>query len=63
MCAFSSFGLWWAIAPRSVIRFYAWFHQRRLKRKPVPMPSLLVVRISGIVWVVIVVYAAFFGNK
>jgi hypothetical protein len=47
----SSFGLWWVVAPQSVIRFYLWFHRNKI----IPMPTPMVIRILGFLWVVPVV--------
>jgi hypothetical protein len=27
---FGGFGLWWVLFPKSVIRFYTWFHRGRI---------------------------------
>ena len=53
---FSSFGLWWIIAPQSVIRFYTWFHRGKLS----PMPTPTVIRIIGLLVVVLVVCITLF---
>ena len=46
---FASFGLWWLLLPRSVVRFYAWFHRGRYK------PSALgVYRVVGALWIVLI---------
>jgi succinate-acetate transporter protein len=50
IAVFVSFGLWWVVAPVSVIRFYNWFH-RGLPRQPKPT----VVRVIGALWIVLVV--------
>jgi succinate-acetate transporter protein len=51
-CAlFSSFGLWLILAPQSVIRFYKWFHRNKL----LPMPTMKVLRILGLFWIILVV--------
>jgi hypothetical protein len=48
---FSSFGVWWFVAPQSVIAFYSW-----LRRKPLtPRPNPIAIRITGLLWVVLVV--------
>jgi hypothetical protein len=54
---FSSFGLWWAISPQSVIRFYTWFHRGKISRWS-PKPAA--VRIVGIQWVALIVWVAIF---
>ncbi len=43
------FGLWWSFFPKSVIRFYTWFH-----RQSVRMPRASVIRILGILWIALV---------
>src|ERR1035437_734739 len=53
---FSSFGLWWIIAPQSVIRFYTWFHRGKLS----PMPTPTVIRIIGLLVVVLMVCITLF---
>ncbi len=50
MAVFSSFGLWWATFPASVIRFYTWFH-----RGTVRLPEKTVIRIIGLAEVALVV--------
>jgi hypothetical protein len=44
-----AFGAWWIIFPRSVTRFYAWFHGGRVK-----IPSTLGIRMVGTLWLAIV---------
>jgi hypothetical protein len=39
------FGLWWTFFPKSVIKFYFWFHNGRVK-----MPKPIVIRVIGIFW-------------
>jgi len=46
---FLAFGLWWIFFPQSVIRFYQWFHRGAVK-----MPNKSGVRLSGVVWVLLV---------
>jgi hypothetical protein len=53
MTFFSAFGLWWALAPRSVVAFYRWFHRKRLQ--DLRMPSDGVIRLMGLAWVALVV--------
>jgi hypothetical protein len=46
LIVFIAFGAWWVVAlPRSVIRFYEWFHRGAVK-----LPSPRVVRVIGAVW-------------
>ena len=59
MVIFSSFGLWWAVALKSVIRFHTWFHHGQLSRIPGPVT----VRVVGILWVVLVACVAVFGVR
>jgi hypothetical protein len=59
--AFSSFGLWWVIAPNSVIRFYSWFLAAAIKRVPrgwPPRPTA--IRVAGALWMILVVTTTFF---
>jgi hypothetical protein len=58
MALFSSFGLWWLIAPVSVIRFYNWFHGG-LSRQPKTMG----VRIAGLGWIILVLTITFIGTR
>ena len=53
-----SFGLWWLIAPRSVIVFHTWFH-RRTVRAPKPIG----VRVAGALWLVLVLVVAFIFSR
>jgi tellurite resistance protein TehA-like permease len=46
---FAGFGLWLAILPKTVIRFYTWFHKGRF-----PMPRPTVIRVIGACWVILV---------
>ena len=50
LALFVSFGLWWVVAPLSVIRFYNWFHGG-LRRQPKP----IAVRLIGLLWVALVI--------
>ena len=35
------FGLWWALFPNGVIRFYEWFHRRKMSTpKPLAIRTL-----------------------
>jgi hypothetical protein len=59
--AFSSFGLWWVIAPHSVIRFYSWFLAAATKRVPHGWPPRpMAIRVAGALWVIVVVTTTFF---
>ena len=44
------FGVWWAVFPVSVIRFYTWFHKGRVR-----MPGEFGIRLTGTFWVLLVV--------
>jgi succinate-acetate transporter protein len=54
-----SFGLWWMVAPMSVITFYHWFHRGISRRAAKPMA----VRIAGLFWVVLVIVVFVFGAR
>ncbi len=43
------FGIWLLLFPRSVVRFYSWFHRGAVK-----MPQTFGVRLSGAFWIVLV---------
>lgn len=58
LALFLSFGLWWLVAPVSVIRFYNWFHGG-LARQPKPTG----VRLLGLLWLVVVVSVFMFGTR
>jgi hypothetical protein len=45
-----AFGLWFVLLPRSVIRFYTWFHGGSVK---LPPPSG--VRLAGGIWCLFIV--------
>jgi hypothetical protein len=47
---FVSFGVWWVLAPSSVLRFYNWLHGG-LRVQPRPN----VVRLMGLLWVLLVI--------
>ena len=47
---FIVFGLWWLVLPRSVVRFYAWFHRGRWREPRIPA-----VRVLGALWIVLVI--------
>jgi hypothetical protein len=63
---FSSWGLWWLVAPESVIRFYAWFHQFQVshhrKLRPFAAPKPIGIRIAGLLWLALIVVVEFFGR-
>ena len=54
---FAGFGLWWAIFPGNVIRFYNWFHRGQIK--PLPARAANVVRVVGIAWIVLIFIVEF----
>jgi len=62
LVVFISFGMWWAIAPRSVVRFYTRFHRGSAVSLQPEARSLRIVRIVGLLWVVLVVTVYFFGR-
>jgi len=43
------FGLWWIVFPASVIGFYTRFHKGRVKT-----PGAFAVRLTGVLWVLLV---------
>ena len=47
---FIAFGLWWLLLPRSVVRFYAWFHRGKVRA-----PSIPAVRVLGALWIVVMI--------
>ncbi len=47
------FGLWWALFPNSVIKFYTWFHHGR-----VSLPKQSAVRVVGVLWIASVLAVA-----
>lgn len=49
-------GLWLVVLPQSVVRFYAWLHKGTLR--PSALPSIWVVRLTGLIWLVGLVAAA-----
>ena len=55
---FGGFGLWWALFPNSVIRFYKWFHNGKVK-----MASPKAIRIIGIIWTVFFIVLSNFSKK
>ncbi len=52
------FGLWLAIFPNSVVRFYTWFHKGKVK-----MPKNYVIRMSGVVWILWILTVIFILKK
>jgi len=58
LALFGGFGLWWLAFPQSVIRFYTWFH-----RKKVRMPKPIGVRIAGAAWLILVASVWIFGRR
>ena len=54
MSLFVGFGLWWALFPKSVIRFYTSFLRRRATLRPSRLPTPTVVRVLGSLWIVLV---------
>jgi succinate-acetate transporter protein len=55
---FGGFGLWWLAFPKSVIRFYTWFHSRKVR-----IPSPRVIRILGAAWMAFVFAVVLFSRK
>lgn len=47
---FVGFGVWWLLFPKSVIKFYGWFHRSKVK-----LPTAAIIRILGIIWIVLVI--------
>jgi hypothetical protein len=47
---FVGFGLWWLVFPSSVITFYSWFHNARVK-----MPGARAIRLAGAFWIALVI--------
>jgi hypothetical protein len=50
---FASFGLWLLLMPRSVARFYTWFHRGRYA-----LPTLGGYRVIGAFWIVLMIVVA-----
>ena len=46
---FVGLGVWWLVFPRSVIRFYTWFH-----KGAVTMPGTFGIRLLGGLWIALV---------
>jgi hypothetical protein len=58
LAVFGGFGIWWVIAPSSVIRFYEWFHRGAL---PGAKPKQ--VRLAGLFWLVVLCVVVVVGKK
>jgi len=56
-----SFGLWYAVFPNNVIRFYARFP--KWKKVKVSEPKPLAVRIIGVAWIAFMLGVFFFAAK
>ena len=52
------YGVWLLGFPNSVIRLHTWFHSGKVK-----MPSPLVIRIIGAVWLGLIAYLRIFRTK
>ncbi len=52
MTASTFFGLWFLIAPRSVLRFYVWFHNKRDFKSI----NLMLARFGGLLWTILMLY-------
>ena len=50
---FASFGLWLLLMPRSVVRFYTWFHRGRYTAS-----TLRGYRVIGALWIVLMIVVA-----
>ena len=48
--AFTLFGVWWIVAPKSVIAVYRWLH-----KGAVSLPRSSGVRVAGALWVLLMV--------
>jgi hypothetical protein len=49
--AFASWGIWWAVAPQSVIRLHVF-----MRTDPEsPSPNPLTIRIVGLAWILLIV--------
>jgi hypothetical protein len=59
---FSAFGMWWALAPHSVVRFYTWFPKGSTSRFTPEARSFRIVRSVGLLWVVLVITVYLFGR-
>ena len=59
IASFSVFGLWWVVAPQSVISFYTWFQGKPLA----PAPKPLGIRIAGLLWIALVACVVYSWSK
>jgi len=57
---FGGFGLWWVLFPKSVIRFYTWFHRGRISLAGTEEWK---IRLIGGLWVALVLATAIFAGK
>jgi hypothetical protein len=57
--AMVAFGLWWLVLPGSAIRFYSWFSAGRVR---VPAGTAG-IRVTGALWIALVVAATFLGRR
>jgi hypothetical protein len=55
---FFAWGVWWLLFPRSVLRFYDWFHHGTIR-----LPTPNVIRILGLVWCALMVVVFFVGGR
>jgi len=55
---FGSFGLWWVLFPASVVRFYSRFHGGLSLQ-----PKLVVVRVIGGLWILLIVGLILFAER
>jgi hypothetical protein len=58
LIVFVGFGLWWVLFPNSVIRFYEWFHRRKISA-----PKQSIVRIVGVLWIALVLWVTLHAVK
>ena len=58
---FIVFGIWFVIFPKSVIKFYTWFHKGKLIFPDNLRPERA-VRISGILWLILILCVMIFGK-
>ena len=64
MSPFVAFGCWWLFLPRSVVRFYKWFHGRRVEERWAKNPpSTSIVRLVGLFWIVLVVTVTILSGR
>jgi hypothetical protein len=57
LIVFGTFGFWWMAFPKSVIRFYGWFHSGKVK-----VPPTSGIRFAGVLWIILVSIVIFFGK-